>query len=68
MDAILDGGSVASAFVIVGYVFSGIVLSKFFDVEKDNSASRSTLLVVVSFACALFVQTIFQILVFNAIY
>jgi hypothetical protein len=68
MDAILAGGSVASAFVIVGYVFSGIVLSKFFDADKDNNRSRSTLLVVISLACALFIQTIFQILVFNAMY
>jgi len=68
LDTILDGAYVTGAFITVGYVFSALVLSKLFDVDKDNNRSRSVVLVVVSLACALVIQSIIHILVIKSMY
>lgn len=56
----------SNALVSAGYVFSGIILSKFFDAEKDANRSKSTMLVVLSFVCALFIQAIFTVIVYKS--
>jgi hypothetical protein len=57
----------ANAFISAGYVFSAIVLSKFFDADQDRNRSKSTILVVLSFVCALFIQAIVTIIVYKSI-
>lgn len=67
LDKIFDGGALADAFTTVGYIFSGIIICKSYETSKENNLSKTLMLVVISFACALVIVSIFNSVIFKSI-
>lgn len=55
-----------NAMLTVGYIFSALILDKFYFDEKAANYSKSTLLIAISFACFLLVQGLFTIVVWKS--
>lgn len=60
LDLIFEGGSLVGAFTTVGYIFSAIIICKSYETSQEKNLSKTIMLVVVSFACALLITSIFD--------
>lgn len=65
---IFEGGSLVGAFTTVGYIFSAIIICKSYETSKENNLSKTIMLVVVSFACALLIESIFDSVIMKSMY